>query len=373
MLAFTGRPTARRPRSWTAPPGTIREPKVVKALQETPGEQVLLELQARSAWNQRDYELARRIAEQAAGLAADLNDDNAWWNMTFLQAECLRKQGLMNESVIVGRSLQNHPVTAQSTALAVRVATLVSFALQGCGALREAVAEARGAAAQASLAPGQQELHIEAQNALIAALADSDQLTDAWTECLVLADLLEENASKQTAGMSYWAIGNVAFLLQRVEDGTKYHRLAADNLSPTNDLDLWARFNRASAALRLAAGVVEPETLECIDRAEMASSIVGGSERDRLELALTRAHWLVLTGQFDAAIERLRAVTSQESLLATHTAAEARFLLGQAYNARHIELEALLNLEASEQLFVQSGANDRAAAARQLIHQVQGG
>ncbi|RJU03139.1 hypothetical protein D6T65_03320 [Arthrobacter frigidicola] len=355
------------------PRGAVREPKVVKVLQGITGEQVLLELQARSAWNQRDYEQAQRIAEQAAAMAAELHDDNAWWNMTFLQAESLRKQGLVRESALVARTLQDHPMTEQSAALVARVCTMTSLALQGSGDLADAVVEARRAAESAARIPGQQELHIEAQNALIAALADSDQLNDAWTECLVLADLLEENASKQTAGMSYWAIGNVAFLLQRVEDGTKYHRLAAENLSPTNDLDLWARFNRASAALRLAAGVVEPETLECIDRAEMASSIVGGSERDRLELALTRAHWLVLTGQFDAAIERLRAVTSQESLLATHTAAEARFLLGQAYNARHIELEALLNLEASEQLFVQSGANDRAAAARQLIHQVQGG
>jgi hypothetical protein len=226
---------------------------------------------------------------------------------------------------------------------------------------------------KAAEAPAHSNSQIEAEHALIAALAESDQLDDAWEACLVLSDLLgQSDVSPQTAGLGYWAIGNVAYLMRRVEDGTKYHRLAADNLSPTNDLDLWARFNRASAALRLAAGVVEPETLECIDRAEMASSIVGGSERDRLELSLTRAHWLVLTGQFDAAIERLRTVTSQESLLATHTAAEARFLLGQAYNARHIELEALLNLEASEELFVQSGANDRAAAARQLIHKVQG-
>jgi tetratricopeptide (TPR) repeat protein len=347
-----------------------RKPKVVVALQQTPGEQVLLELQARSAWNQRDYEHAQHIAEEAAALAAELDDDNAWWNMTFLQAECLRKRGLMRESAGVAHSLQQHPVTTQSIALAARVSTLSSLALQGCGDLKEAVVAGRHAATK-SAEVGQDELQIEAQNALIAALADSDQLDDAWSECLVLADLVEDNASKQTAGMSYWAIGNVAFLLHRVNDGTKYHRLAAENLSPTNDLDLWARFNRASAALRLAAGVVEPETLECIDRAEMASSIVGGSERDRVELALTRGHWLVLTGQFDAAIERLRTVTSHESLLATHTAAEARLLLGQAFNARHIELEALLNLEASEQLFVQSGANDRAAVARHLIHEVQ--
>ncbi len=336
-----------------------------------PGERVLLELSARDSWNQRDYDKARRTAHEAAVLALGLGDASAWWNMTFLQAECLRKLGLMRESAEVSQELENHPLTIQSAALTARVSTILSLALQGCGDLPEAVLAARKAAVSAALALDQQDYQIKAQDTLIAALADSDQLEDAWVECLTLAALLQGNPSSQSAGMSYWAIGNVAFLMDQSEEGTKYHRLAAENLSPTNDLELWAKFNRASAEIRLAAGVVQPETLECIDRAELAVSIVGGSERDKVELALTRAHWLVLTGQFDAAAERLKFVISKDRLLATHTAAEAHLLLGRALKAKRDQPEAAQNLKTSEKLFSKAGAPSRADSARELIEDIE--
>lgn len=336
-----------------------------------PGERVLLELRAHASWNQRDYDNAHRLADEAAVLALKLDDANAWWNMTFLRAECLRKLGLMRESAEISQKLERHALTLQSSALTARVATNMSFALQGCGDLVEAVVAAKHAVAAAETNVDQQEFRIEAENALIAALADSDQLDEAWVECLTLAALLQGNPGSQTYGMSYWAIGNVAFLMDQPEEGTKYHRLAAENLSPTNDLELWAKFNRASAEIRLAAGVVQPETLECIDRAELAISIVGASERDKVELALTRAHWLVLTGQFDAAADRLRFVISKDKLLATHTAAEAHLLLGRALKAKKAEPEAVHNLEASEQLFSQAGAPGKAESARELIDDIE--
>ncbi|WP_051477282.1 hypothetical protein [Arthrobacter sp. Br18] len=332
---------------------------------------MLLELRARDSWNQRDYAGARALADEAATAALKLDDIDAWWNMTFLKSECLRKLGLMRESAEVSQVLNDHPLTVQSSALTTRVATNLSFALQGCGDLAEAVIAARHAAAAAEADPEQQESLIKAQYALIAALADSDQLDEAWVQCLALAALLQGNPSSQSAGMSYWAIGNVAFLLNQPEEGTKYHRLAAENLSPTNDLELWAKFNRASAEIRLAAGVVQPETLECIDRAELAISIVGGSERDKLELALTRAHWLVLTGQYEAAAERLRFVISKDKLLATHTAAEAHLLLGRALKAKKAEPEAAQNLKKSEKLFSKAGAPSRAGSARELIDDIE--
>ncbi|MBG6182500.1 tetratricopeptide (TPR) repeat protein [Arthrobacter sp. CAN_A214] len=342
------------------------------ALYSEPGEQVLLELRARDSWNQRDYDTAHRLADDAIALALDLDDVNAWWNMMFLKAECLRNLGLVSESARVAHELENHVLTVESAALTARVSTILSLALQGSGDLSGALTAARHAAAAVRKTPDQQESHIQAQYTLIAALADSDQLDEAWVECLTLAALLQGNPSSQISGKSYWAIGNVAFLLDQPEEGTKYHRLAAENLSPTNDLELWAKFNRASAEIRLAAGVVQPETLECIDRAELAVSIVGGSERDRIELALTRAHWLVLTGQFDAAAERLKFVISKDKLLATHTAAEAHLLLGRALKAKRDDPEAAVqNLETSEHLFSQAGAPSRAGSARELIEDIE--
>jgi tetratricopeptide (TPR) repeat protein len=347
------------------------KPKVRMSYREAAGERLLLELRARDAWNQRAYESAQKLAEELAAAATQDGDDLGWWNATFLSGECLRKQGLMEESRSVADELAAHPLTMQSKALSARVFTLRAFALQGRGSLTEAVDAARSAVRDAEAAPEQVTIWVEAQNALIAALAESGRLEDAWNECLALAELLSKEPNSQTSGLGYWAIGNVAFLLKRITEGVEYHQLAAKNLSPTNDLDLWARFNRGSADFRLAAGIIEPETLECIERAELASSIVGGTERDRLELRLIRAQWLVLTGQLEAAGKQLTDIIDNKHLLASHVAAQAHFLLGQALAASAGNADALADLRLSEELFLQSGADDRATTARALIETIQ--
>ena len=48
------------------------------------------------------------------------------------------------------------------------------------------------------------DLRITAQHALIAALAESDQIDDAWEECLRLAELITPDVNSQTAGKAYW-------------------------------------------------------------------------------------------------------------------------------------------------------------------------
>ncbi|WP_019483031.1 hypothetical protein [Arthrobacter sp. TB 23] len=332
-----------------------------------PGDQLLYELRAREAWSQRDYERARVIAGQAVDLALKDNDDVAWWNMAFLQAECLRAEGALEQSVELAQKLRDHSLTSQSPSLAVRVLTLLAVGLQGLGQLPEAVRQATAAVEMATDAVDAPELRVEAHQALIASLAESDRLDEAWTRCLALSVLLSTEMRSQTAGKAHWAIGNVAFMRREVADGTKFHSLAAAHLSPNNDLDLWARFNRASAAKRLAAGVVDAETLECIERAETASSIVGGNDRDQLELSLTRAHWLVLTGQLNAAVKRLKPICADSTILASQTAGEANLLLGRALAGRGDDIEAMNYLDAAKANFIQSGAHDRAAHVAELI------
>lgn len=331
------------------------------------GDLVMQEVRAREAWSQRDYPAARTIASAAIGLAVEAEDHHSLWNMTFLRAECFREEGLLDDALTVGRSLATNSLTAESEALAARVHTLIAVCLQGLGKLDQAVEEARIAVQSASSVNDAPELQIDAHHALIAALAESDRLDEAWISCLDLSTLITPWVHTQTAGKAHWVIGNVAFMRHQVDEGTRFHRLAAAQLTPNNDLELWAHFNRASAALRLTAGVVDAETLECIERAEIASSIVGGSERDQLQLSLTRAHWLFLTGQLNAAIERLRQICGDGSILSKQTEAEANLLLGQALTARGEELEALTHFETSEQWFEQAGAHDRAAHVRQLV------
>ncbi|WP_298251403.1 hypothetical protein [uncultured Arthrobacter sp.] len=300
-------------------------------------------------------------------------ESEAWWNAKFLIAECLRKQGHMAESRDVATELGRHPLTVSSEALSARVATLAAFALQGSGHLADAIQSARQAVETAASQPDHANIAIEARNALIAALAESGQLEEAWDQSVKLVELLEREPYSTYAGQSYWAIGNVAFLLKRIDDGVTYHQLAADSLSPTNDLDLWARFNRGSAQFRLSAGLSGPETLACIERAELASSIVGGTARDQLELRLNRAQWMVLIGQSQGAVAQLKSIVEQRQLLAPQIAAQAYLLLGEAIALSGLgdKAEATTNLELSEELFLQSGAEDRAAAARELIESLR--
>lgn len=331
------------------------------------GDLIMFELRAREAWSQRDYRAARLLAAAAVELAAGAEDHHAWWNMTFLQAECLREEGLLLESLRSAEALEASSLTLESEALKARVYTLTAVCRQGLGHLDEAVNCATVAVKSASTVPDAPELQIEAHHALIAALAESDRLDEAWSVCLDLSTYITPVIHTQTAGKAYWVIGNVAFMRHQVEDGTRFHRLAGEHLSPNNDLELWAHFNRASAALRLTAGVVDAETLEYIERAEIASSIVGGTERDQLQLSLTRAHWLLLTGQLNAAVERLRPICADGSALSRQTEGEANLLLAQALSARGESLEALAHFEASEQCFDDAGAHERAAHVRDVV------
>jgi hypothetical protein len=125
--------------------------------------------------------------------------------------------------------------------------------------------------------------------------------------------------------------------------GIKHHERAAKLLSPANDIELWARFNKASAAVRLSSGIVEPETLSAIERAELALSIVGGNKTDQLEVAFIRARWLYLTGDIVAAVEKLREIHAERKALAKHTAGEVSLLLGKSLKAAGEAAEALVH------------------------------
>ncbi len=95
-----------------------------------------------------------------------------------------------------------------------------------------------------------------------------------------LAEVVSAEVDDQLIGKVYWVIGNVAFLCNKVQEGLEYHELAAATFSPARNLDVWAKFNKASAAMRLAADVADADTLRCIERAELATDVIGGSAND---------------------------------------------------------------------------------------------
>ncbi|MEO5317369.1 hypothetical protein PV761_02080 [Arthrobacter sp. CC3] len=325
---------------------------------------VVAELQARESWKSREYSRARDEARRAADLALLEGDQTAWWNMTLFQAECLKDMGQIHECMELITYLSGHPLSTAEPALGARAFILLALSQQGLGRLPDAVAAATSAADLVAGNPEYVYLHIQAQRALIAALAESRRLDEAWEQCLLLEGLLTDLVDEDTAGKAYWVIGNVAFLTGRVMDGGRYHDMAAESLSPSKDVDLWARFNRASAVMRLEAELTDPATLRCIERAELATEVVGGSDRDLLEMSFVRAHWHFLTGDMATAINMLRPLCTEAGILATQTAGEASFLLGKSLLANGEHEEALQRLADAAELFDNAAASERSAQVR---------
>lgn len=332
---------------------------------------MIAELEARESWKRRDYSTGYTQAGHAAALALEEGDEYRWWKMVLLQAECLRDQASFQECQELAAKLSAHPVSSSAPDLGARAYVLLAQSLQALGKLPEAVDAATVAA---RLVAGDFEnvyLHIQAEQALIAALAESGRLQAAWTECLALQSLLTDAVDEDTAGKAYWVIGNVAFLTHRVAEGSKYHDLAAERLSPSRDVDLWARFNRGSADMRLRAQLSDGATLRCIERAELATEVVGGSERDLLEMALVRGHWYYVTGDLDSAISIMAPLRGKFDVVASQTAAEASFILGKAMMEQGNNAEAMQILEEAATLFDTAAATERSATVREYLDSVK--
>ncbi|TAP40456.1 helix-turn-helix transcriptional regulator [Arthrobacter sp. S39] len=334
-------------------------------------EYVLAGLYARQAWDLRDYPLAATHAATAAQIALEGKNTSAWWNMTYMQAECLIKQGNWQECQKIMQHLLEHPMATESVGLGVRARQMLAGICQGQGQLSTAVDHAMEAVKLCAKLPKGSTLIIGAHRALIGALAESGRLDEAWKFCQDMNDQVDEHSMSQLAGEVAWVIGNVAFMRHDYAEGIKYHERAARMLSPANDIELWARFNKASAAVRLSSGIVEPETLSSIERAELALSIVGGNKTDQLEVAFIRARWLYLTGDIVAAINKLQEIHAESDALAKHTAGEVSLLLGKSLKAAGESEEALVYLEEAQKAFSAAGASDRVQQALDAVLEIR--
>jgi transcriptional regulator with XRE-family HTH domain len=350
-------------------------PKALEAWSQpvTPSdaEYVLAGLYARQAWDLRDYPLAASHAATAAQFALEGRNTSAWWNMTYMQAECLLRHGDLQDCQQIIERLIEHPMAKESLGLGVRARQMLSAVLQRKGLLSAAVDQAMEAMRLAEQLPTNSTIITGALRVLIGVLAESGRLDDAWRYCLQLVEQVDENAMAQLAGEVAWVVGNVAFMRHDYTEGVKQHERAAKLLSPANDIEMWARFNKASAAVRLQSGIVEPETLSSIERAELAFSIVGGTKSDELEVAFIRARWLYLTGDIVAAIEKLREIHGQPDALAKHTAGEVSLLLGKSLKAAGELNEALTFLHEAQKAFSSAGAQELVQQALDAILEIR--
>lgn len=319
-------------------------------------ESVLAGLNAREAWDVRDYRSAAAHAASAAGLALADGRYGDWWSMSHMLAESLFKLGIHSEGLSILGQLLEHPIVSSSPALASRTHSLFAFACHHLGQADTAIIHARTALSLSADLPQPAVNRMEALRALIEPLADTGRLDEAWAHCLTLAALLDEETTEHLAGQIEWVIGKVAFMRGDLEQGVRHHGLAASLLSPVEDLDLWAQFTKASASARLAAGVVDEGTLSAIHKAEVSLEILGGNARERTEVALLRTRWLLQNAEPRAAAERLREISREASGLDDVTAGEVALLHGRVLSALGQSQQALELIDTARARFVQAEA-----------------
>lgn len=332
---------------------------------------LFLELSAWQALDEREYAAAGAFAGRAAGTAAAAEDFRTWWVMTHLSARCLLAMHRVREAAAEASLLISHPLAADHPDLAAEADILLAAAYQGMGELRKAVAHARAAVRSVQGSEPGAGLFLEACEALSSALAESGRLDEAWEYCRTLVlPLLETGLPREARGRALWAVGNVAFRRGDCAAGLRHHRSAAALLLPGPDVELWARFNSSTAAVRLAAGLHDAETLACIEHAEVAMAVVGLPSADQLELIHSRGTWLDLNGEHTRAVDVLSEVYAHREELPPQAAGEVALHLGLAL-ARTGAIDAgSLYLSDSEQSFRSVGAGDRAAHAAALAHDI---
>ena len=322
------------------------------------------ELKAHEQRSHHAFAEAAGSAEQAAEIALGAGDAAAWWNMSFLRAENLLDAEQFDACVELGTALLREAALPVSERDQARTHILIAKARQGAGLLDKAADCARRAA-DLTLGDSDLEINVQARQALIAALADGGQFDEAWAESKKLALAVSDELDDQLAGKAFWVVGNVAFLCGRIQDGLHYHELAAATFSPTKNLDVWAKFNKASAAMRLAADVADADTLRCIERAELATDIIGGTQSDILLLRRNRAHWNFLAGDAAGAAEILEDICT--AAVAPQLLGDAWFLLGRSYLSMGDESAARAALTEAVTHFENAGAPHRAEQTREFI------
>ena len=140
------------------------------------------ELQAREHRSNHDFREAAIAAQVAAEIASAKAIRASWWNMTFFQAESLLAAGDFEACAGVPAHLLAEPRRRNAAAPGAG-AHPAGQGPSRTGLLEQAADEARAAA---DLMNGEDdvEIAVKARQALIAALADSGRLDEAWAESL---------------------------------------------------------------------------------------------------------------------------------------------------------------------------------------------
>lgn len=331
---------------------------------------ILNEYRARQAQDRRDYALAIDYSRAAAAAAAQTEDNWGFCRMSYNTAELQLELGLADDCIATCNHLLATEAIKEYPDYESGAKVLITRALHDKGEMGGALAAAR----EASSLPVEDlssESQLRVQHALVSALAEEGDTEAAWAEAAHLAGMLTEEGSPRDLGMGYWAVGNAAFMSGRMEEGLRYHRLAAEALTLLSDVRFWALFNKASAHMRLTAGMVEEETRECIERAEHAFAVVGVTEIDQFEMTITRAWWELECGNAGTAAGLLCRVAIETEGPYPFLQARALLMLARCLHFLEKQSEALQYARQSERILTEVGADVLASESRELIDTIQ--
>ncbi|WP_181035004.1 helix-turn-helix domain-containing protein [Arthrobacter sp. B0490] len=323
---------------------------------------------ANYARDMHDDALAASEAEYAADIAFEQRNGPAWWDMSMLHAQSLIALRRLDEAEAVLLQMEKPSLMVASAELRSVVQGRLSTIARASGRLLDALELARRSAESAAELPEQSPARLQAAFILIAALSVKGDLDEAWDVATGL-DVVEGApfVPSLLIARGAWAIGNVAFRRGEVEVGQEQHALAARLLLPQSDLVTWAEFHRASASLKMQAGIVDESVRESLGKAELGLRLVG-SPSHRSELTLVQARFALLSEDLGEAKELLDAVDGQRTLLDFESITELEDCLGQYHAAAGAPSLAARHLAEAARLYSDAGAEEK---ARELTEQIR--
>lgn len=249
-------------------------------------------------------------AATACALAyAAMDDTTREWDFNYIVGHAEILSGAYSAAMRTSELLIASPASAEHPDLRARALLLRAAALRNKSQHAPAITAARKALAtlQELKSLGRHlSIQAEAYQGLIACLVEAEKTDEAWDLREDLKATLDRVSDAQVASKGYWTLGNLALAHGQHAEGLDYHARASELLAPINDIHAWARFNKATADVQLQAGIANEQTLHCIDRAQLAYDIIGGSESELVGLAVTRARWNVAAGELQKASDLLQ-------------------------------------------------------------------
>ena len=240
------------------------------------------------------------IADAAAACArayAAMGETSKEWDFIYILGQSEILSGAYSAALRTSELLLDSPISDSNPDLKARALLMRASALRNKSQHVPAIAAARDALTTLNTIDGHLDIHAEAYQGLIASLVEAGMTDDAWSLREDLKAILDRISNSKVASSGYWTLGNLALAHGRHAEGLDYHDRASELLAPTNDMHAWARFNKATADVQLQAGIANDQTLHCIDRAQLAYDIIGGSEPELMGLAVTRARWSLAAGE----------------------------------------------------------------------------